>query len=416
MKNHLYLLLAAMLLVQVVNGQVTNNVELPTSISTDGANPDPSAMLDVRSTTQGMLVPRMTSKQRTAIKTPATSLLVFDTTTNSFWFYNGTAWQNLNATDTDWQSNSDGIYNYSDIVAIGDFPKTDVKLFVEQNTTGAGKAAIAAEHAKQFGAENGGASWKLLEVDAALSGFSVYGNPYTAAVYGSSLHDFSNSASVIGVSQNPITHNVDIYGALGYRDANYSLYAGYFKGDFKVKKALDTDGISIESEDNTNQWLVNINSTHNDFDFRYNSFVRAYISDVDGYYTNTSDRSLKTEVEYLGGILPKITQLKPAKYYYKSATDAPQKSHGFIAQEVQQVFPELVHEREGLLTLAYDNFAILSIQAIKEQQAIIEAQGQENESLKAEVANQNTKIEKQGAKIDALQNQLNEIKAMLSNK
>ncbi len=65
------------------------------AINTDASNPDPSALLDVKSTEKGMLVPRMASYQRTAIATPATGLLVFDTGTGSFWFFNGTAWVNL---------------------------------------------------------------------------------------------------------------------------------------------------------------------------------------------------------------------------------------------------------------------------------------------------------------------------------
>jgi len=56
-------------------------------------NPDASSMLDIQSTTKGVLIPRMTTAQRTAISA-VTGLLVFDATTQSFWFYNG-AWVEL---------------------------------------------------------------------------------------------------------------------------------------------------------------------------------------------------------------------------------------------------------------------------------------------------------------------------------
>lgn len=56
--------------------------------------PNASSILDITSTTQGMLAPRMTTAQRIAIVTPAESLLVFDTTEKAFYFYNAstTAW------------------------------------------------------------------------------------------------------------------------------------------------------------------------------------------------------------------------------------------------------------------------------------------------------------------------------------
>ena len=75
--------------------QITNNLELPTSINEDGSAPDVSAILDVQSTAKGVLVPRMTEAQRTAIATPANGLLVFDTDFGSFFFYNGSEWASL---------------------------------------------------------------------------------------------------------------------------------------------------------------------------------------------------------------------------------------------------------------------------------------------------------------------------------
>jgi hypothetical protein len=63
------------------------------AINTDGSTPDPSAMLDVKSTVRGVLVTRMTSAQRTAIVTPADGLWVYDTDTKTFWYYQGgTGW------------------------------------------------------------------------------------------------------------------------------------------------------------------------------------------------------------------------------------------------------------------------------------------------------------------------------------
>ena len=56
--------------------------------------PDPSAMLDITSTTSGLLTPRMTTAQRVAIVTPVDGLIVYDTTLKFFFHYNSatTSW------------------------------------------------------------------------------------------------------------------------------------------------------------------------------------------------------------------------------------------------------------------------------------------------------------------------------------
>ena len=62
-----------------------------------------SALFEVNSTTQGFLAPRMTAAQRTAIGTPATGLLVYQTNaTAGYYYYDGSSWQifTSGATDT----------------------------------------------------------------------------------------------------------------------------------------------------------------------------------------------------------------------------------------------------------------------------------------------------------------------------
>ncbi len=66
------------------------------AINTDGTDPDPSAMLDVKSTTRGMLVPRMTQAQRTTIVSPVVGLIVYQTNiTSGFYYFNGTSWKRI---------------------------------------------------------------------------------------------------------------------------------------------------------------------------------------------------------------------------------------------------------------------------------------------------------------------------------
>jgi hypothetical protein len=63
------------------------------AINETGDNPHPSAILDVASTNKGFMPPRMTSGERDAIASPATGLVIYNTTTGCLNFYNGTEWR-----------------------------------------------------------------------------------------------------------------------------------------------------------------------------------------------------------------------------------------------------------------------------------------------------------------------------------
>ena len=61
-------------------------------INTDGSQAHASALLDVKSTEKGFLAPRMTTIQRDAIASPAAGLEIYNTTTNTKNYFNGTTW------------------------------------------------------------------------------------------------------------------------------------------------------------------------------------------------------------------------------------------------------------------------------------------------------------------------------------
>jgi len=61
-------------------------------INSDNSTPDPSAMLDVKSTNKGFLPPRMTTALRDAISQPAAGLTIYNTSKNCNETYNGSSW------------------------------------------------------------------------------------------------------------------------------------------------------------------------------------------------------------------------------------------------------------------------------------------------------------------------------------
>lgn len=120
-------------------------------INTTGATPDASAMLDVVSTDKGILVPRMTTAQRTAISSPATGLMVYDTSTGSFWYFNGTVWVEI----TNESADDNGIYGGSGTTPTNtDVTLTDIlsfdggsTLYLDgtSNSVGVGTAGVDAK-------------------------------------------------------------------------------------------------------------------------------------------------------------------------------------------------------------------------------------------------------------------------------
>ncbi|MEO6540689.1 MAG: hypothetical protein ABIN74_06860 [Ferruginibacter sp.] len=56
------------------------------AINNDGSSPSNSAMLDIKSSTKGILIPRTSTSSKVAIPGPAKGLLIFDTTSDILWF------------------------------------------------------------------------------------------------------------------------------------------------------------------------------------------------------------------------------------------------------------------------------------------------------------------------------------------
>ena len=108
--KHFFTFLAAVLITATSVAQVGINIETA----------DPSAALDITSTTGGLLVPRMTETQRDAINPAATGLMIYQTDgTAGFYYYNGNSWEGYyskNEVDVLIANLQPTTYNIGDIV------------------------------------------------------------------------------------------------------------------------------------------------------------------------------------------------------------------------------------------------------------------------------------------------------------
>ena len=98
-----------------------------------------------------------------------------------------------------------------------------------------------------------------------------------------------------------------------------------------------------------------------------------------GSIDSASDIKLKTNIKTIDNALDKVLQLRGAEYDRIDRDN--EHEIGVIAQEVEEVIPELVHGDETK-TVSYGNMTAVLIEAIKEQNEIINRMRKEIEDLK----------------------------------
>lgn len=113
-------------------------------------------------------------------------------------------------------------------------------------------------------------------------------------------------------------------------------------------------------------------------------------------YYYSSDRKLKKDIKPLESSLEKISKLNGYNFTWKSTDE---KAVGLIAQEVEEVYPELVGETEDaqgqtIKTVQYGNLVAPLIESTKELDAKLIAQEKRIQELEEKLEIQNTLIER----------------------
>ncbi|HLO59246.1 MAG TPA: tail fiber domain-containing protein [Bacteroidales bacterium] len=160
-----------------------------------------------------------------------------------------------------------------------------------------------------------------------------------------------NSSGLVGINNSNPTYRLDISGNV---KMTYNGYTLTFSGDsFNPSSNMNLGGSS-------------------------NFWYRLYANTA--YLTNqpviTSDERFKINVKNLDLMTDRLKLLRPVTYNFnpddpKLASDPliNKVQFGFLAQELQKVFPEMVVQREdGTLGITYSELIPVLVQALKEQQ------------------------------------------------
>ncbi len=115
---------------------------------------------------------------------------------------------------------------------------------------------------------------------------------------------------------------------------------------------------------------------------------------ISGTYT-PSDMRLKTDFVPMSGVLEKLKNIQPSYFSYIDQQTKPAgRQLGFIAQQVQKEFPEaVITTQEGYFAVGYATMSAVAIQAVKEQQQIIDGLAAEKVAMAGKLDALNTRVD-----------------------
>jgi hypothetical protein len=257
------------------------------SISTDNTLSDPSAMLDVQSTSRGMLVPRMSSGQRDAIVSPAAGLIIFNTDNKLFYFNGGSpAVPNWLVVNSQWLTNGSGINFNGGKVGLGtSVPATVLDIAGGNNwdlVNGEGDFRIGnSQYRLKMGLALGGGG-------AGAAGIMQYGQPggynvLKLGAQGNYLLYINGSSQGVGIgTDNPVAA-LDINGS--FRLADGTQGAG---------KVLTSNASGVAS------WAIEGSSTAHFIGENYGGGIVFYVYDNGRHGLIAATADLPT-VRWFGG-------------------------------------------------------------------------------------------------------------------
>ncbi len=176
--------------------------------------------------------------------------------------------------------------------------------------------------------------------------------------------------------------------------------------------------LRLQSSVNSHYWNLYTESSPNTGHMLFVSSAStgAFISRNNGTVGNISDRNVKKDIQPMTGVLDRVLRLRPVTFRYTNAPNDAPLTHGFVAQDVAPLFPDLVTAVAGRLALSVTEFSSLAIAALQEMHRAVEARFERQErevtELKRFAAAQEDKINAQHQELEALRTRLASIEKL----
>ncbi|NLK81696.1 MAG: hypothetical protein GX277_05810, partial [Bacteroidales bacterium] len=194
---------------------------------------------------------------------------------------------------------------------------------------------------------------------------------------------------------------------------------------FALKNSTNLDLNNVPRWDNANNQFTNSSIWDNNAGNVHiggNTISTSYALQVTGAFKtekiyHSSDARWKTDILQIESALSKVQQLRGVTYSWK-ADEFPEHNFskgtqiGLIAQEVETVFPELViTDESGYKAVEYANLVAVLIEAIKEQQTIIDAQ----KVQLAQLQTQNNSMQTELSQLQTMQEQITRLESQITH-
>ncbi|HEY3402566.1 MAG TPA: tail fiber domain-containing protein [Ohtaekwangia sp.] len=181
------------------------------------------------------------------------------------------------------------------------------------------------------------------------------------------------------------------------------------------------NGFTLTNSPNSRSWHMFVNNA-GDLELYNPTFglgtAIGTFSVASGFYSSASDRRLKKNIEPIEPVISNLMQVNVRRYHFKIQADSEQKNIGVIAQEIKEVFPELVkyNPEKDAYTVDYTSMAPLAIKAIQEQQKMISDMQQRVAELESQLKDEASSNSELKAQVEKLSGDISLIKQYLQDK